>query len=276
MTTMLLGMAVSVIAAVGIVKFDSTLARMHAATKSASLGLSLVFIGAGVAAGSWALIGSAALTTVFLFATSPITGHMVGRAAYLSGHGGALVHDDLAGAVFRPLAVGPPSRDGFSALRWGLGVLVWMLLWRDVSTGTLIGGAVVAGLVEVVRQAYPRLTGLSLVGGADLLARFFGMVIASNARVAWEVVTPKDERVRQAIVAVPLSTSSVPIALLVANATSFTPGSLTIELTEAPLVLYVHVLHFTSTEEVQADVRRLEELVLRALPVRPPAHAEGD
>jgi multicomponent Na+:H+ antiporter subunit E len=87
----------------------------------------------------------------------------------------------------------------------------------------------------------------------------------SNVRVAWEVVTPSNDQIREAIVAVPMRTNSVPVALLVANAISYTPGSLTIELTDDPLILYVHVLHFETAAEVREEVARLEDLVAAAL-----------
>ncbi len=82
---MLAGTAFSVLAAWGILDFPSPIARMHAATKSASLGLALLAVGAGVAAGSWPLIGMGTLVGVFMFVTAPIAGHMIGRAAYLAG-----------------------------------------------------------------------------------------------------------------------------------------------------------------------------------------------
>ena len=49
---MVSGAAVSVLAAWGLIDFDTPLARMHAATKSASLGLALLTLGAAIVAGS--------------------------------------------------------------------------------------------------------------------------------------------------------------------------------------------------------------------------------
>ena len=94
---------------------------------------------------------------------------------------------------------------------------------------------------------------------------YLWMVVLSNFRVAWEVVTPNNDQIKEAIVAVPLRTRSVPAALLIANAISYTPGSLTIDLMTEPLVLFVHVLHYESVAAVQAEVARLEDLVVAAL-----------
>jgi multicomponent Na+:H+ antiporter subunit G len=267
---MVVGTVLSVLAAWGIVDFSTPIARMHAATKPASLGLALLAFGAGIAAESWGAVGVALLVTVFLFVTTPISGHMLGRAAYLAGQAGDLAHDDLANAKSEPLQAGESSRGRLSKTRWLALVAVWMLLWRDVSFGTLIGGAIVATGVELVRQAYPRDAGLNLRGLAAFLIRYIGTVLSSNLRVGWEVITPGNYNIKEAIVAVPLETTSIPVALLVANAVSYTPGSLTIELTDSPMVLYVHVLHLTTVEEVRAEVSSLEQLVCRALPARKP------
>ena len=82
------------------------------------------------------------------------------------------------------------------------------------------------------------------------------------------MITPRNDRIREAIVAVPLHVGSLNAALLVANAVSFTPGSLAVELTEEPTTLYVHVLHYSSVDEVQESVRSLERLATRVYPAR--------
>lgn len=268
---LLAGAFFSTVAAWGIVNFASPIARMHAATKSASLGLALIALGAGIAARSWGLIGIAALVTVFLFVTAPISGHLLGRAAYLAGQAGTLLHDDLAGVEVAPLRVGEPRRGQFSLVRWVGLAIVWMLLWRDISFGTLTRGAVVATAVETVRGSFDRDTTIHPWRLVVFLARYVAMVVTSNLRVAWEVVTPSNTRIREAIVGVPLSASSIDTALLVANAISYAPGTLTVELADDPPVVYVHVLHFTNADDVTDNVAQLERLIARALPHKPPA-----
>ena len=54
---MTVGIALSLLSAVGVWRFPTALARMHAATKSASLGLSLVVLGAGIASSSPGIVG---------------------------------------------------------------------------------------------------------------------------------------------------------------------------------------------------------------------------
>ncbi len=265
-TVLALGATISLLAAGGVVRFPSALARMHAATKSASLGLALLAAGAGVTSASWELIGASLLVTVFLFVTAPISGHLLGRAAYLAGQASDLVLDDLEHAPGDDAAGPPETRGGFSPLRWLAMAGVWMLLWRDLTIGTAIGGLLVAGAIETWVAGRRGSVRVGLLGAIVFAVRYAGMVLASNLRVAWEVITPDNEDIREAIVAVPLRTRSMPVALLVANAVTFTPGTLTIELYRDPPVLFVHVLHFESAKQVRDTVSKLENLAMRALP----------
>lgn len=262
---MLGGAVLSFLAALGLLDFPSALSRMHAATKSASLGLALVAVGAGVAAESWGLVGIGVLVTGFLFMTAPISGHLLGRAIYAAGQVEDLIHDDLATRQPQVAYYPPEPQRRFSVWRLLPLVVVWVLLWRDATAGVWIGGLAVAIVIELIRRLSSRDTRVRPLSLLRFVAHYAGMVVVSNVRVAWEVVTPNNDQIREAIVAVPLRSKSVSVALLVANAISYTPGSLTVALDEDPLVLYVHVLHFETTDLVRAEVGRLEELAAAAL-----------
>lgn len=263
---MLVGVVLSVLAAWGVLQFPTALARMHAATKSASLGLALVALGSGFAAESAGLVGIGVLVAVFMFMTAPISGHMLGRSAYVAGQVAGLVHDDLEQRSEPSLRISRPTGSRrISIVRLVLMASVWVLLWRDASPGVWAGGFVVAAVIEIIRRVPEQRVRIKIGGLVSLLGHYIWMVILSNLRVAWEVITPNNDQIQEAIVAVPLRTDSVAASVLVANAISFTPGSLTIDLTEGPLVLYVHVLHFESVATVRADVAKLEDLVVAAV-----------
>lgn len=264
---LVVGTLVSVLAAWGIVDFPTPLARMHAATKPASLGLAVTVLGAAVTAGEADLVAIGVLVVGGLFLTAPITGHLLGRAAYLAGQAADLVHDDLAAAKLEPPLRATEWRgpQGFSLLRIVVLTVSWTMLWGDPSPGTIVAGLVVAVLLELAvwrRIGLPRVA-VSPLGAVRFSIRYVGMVVASTARVAWEVITPRNE-LREAIVAVPLRVADEPAVVLLANAITYTPGTLTMDVADGRV--YVHVLHFEDVATTVAEVRRIEDLVMAALP----------
>lgn len=80
-----IGAAFALIAGLGLHRFDDVFARMHSATKPATLGLVLVVLGAAVQAGGADQVAKLALIVVLQFLTAPVAAHMVGRAAYRAG-----------------------------------------------------------------------------------------------------------------------------------------------------------------------------------------------
>lgn len=73
-------------AAIGLLRMPDVYTRMHAATKSGTLGSGLMLIGVALHAGGDAgIILRALAAVVFLIATAPIAAHLLGRAAYMSG-----------------------------------------------------------------------------------------------------------------------------------------------------------------------------------------------
>jgi multicomponent Na+:H+ antiporter subunit G len=68
-------------AAFGVIVLPDALARQHAATKSGTLALALVCLGAAAIAGEWSWTLRLAAIVGFLFATLPIASHLLARAA---------------------------------------------------------------------------------------------------------------------------------------------------------------------------------------------------
>jgi multicomponent Na+:H+ antiporter subunit G len=95
---LLAGCGLAVLAGVGLVRFPDVFARMHAATKPATLGLVLVAVGAMFRVERLSDVSKLALVVAIQFLTAPVGAHLVGRAAYWAG--GALDPstdpDDLA------------------------------------------------------------------------------------------------------------------------------------------------------------------------------------
>ena len=98
------GVALSVTAGLGLHRFPDLFARMHAATKPATLGLVLVLAGTALRMEQRGDVAKLLLVIALQFLTAPVGAHMVGRAAYRAGterssatSGDELARDDAAG-----------------------------------------------------------------------------------------------------------------------------------------------------------------------------------
>lgn len=93
------GAAWSLLAAVGVCRFDDVYARMHASTKSTTLGLLLTLGGAAAVLGGGDAV-KVALAGLLLLFTAPIGAHLVGRAVHHADGGAVRIDtiDELAAA----------------------------------------------------------------------------------------------------------------------------------------------------------------------------------
>lgn len=82
----LIGGIISVISALGIIRFPDVYTRAHAATKSTTLGVLLSLVGAFIYIWMTESLISVRLILgiVFVFITAPVSGHLIIRAAYRS------------------------------------------------------------------------------------------------------------------------------------------------------------------------------------------------
>jgi len=79
-------------------------------------------------------------------------------------------------------------------------------------------------------------------------------LVLSTLRVAWEVVTPAKTR-RQGIIAVPLDAKSDLEIALLANLITFTPGTLSLDVSNDRSVLYVHTMFIDDPEQLKRDIK---------------------
>lgn len=107
------GALLSLVAAIGLLRFDDLLSRMHAGTKPQVLGLICVMLAVAIRNPGFAAAGTVVLVIGFQLLTVPVSAHMVGRAAYRAEtvSMGTLVVDELAEAVSRAdeQATGPET-----------------------------------------------------------------------------------------------------------------------------------------------------------------------
>lgn len=104
----LLGAALCLTAAIGLLRFRDVPARLHAATKPQVLGLMLICIAIALALDSWQVAAFLVPVVLIQLATAPLSAHMVGRQAYRNGtiEERSLVVDELADDKRTPPAAG--------------------------------------------------------------------------------------------------------------------------------------------------------------------------
>lgn len=79
------GAVFALLAAIGLQRFDSVFARLHAATKAATLGLLLTVVGSSLRLDDSSDVPKLLLVLALQMLTAPIGAHLVGRAAYRAG-----------------------------------------------------------------------------------------------------------------------------------------------------------------------------------------------
>lgn len=82
---LLAGSTICLFAAIGVLRLPDFFMRMHAATKAGVAGAGLVLLGVAAFDGSPATWTKAVLAVLFLLLTTPVAGHLIGLAGYVSG-----------------------------------------------------------------------------------------------------------------------------------------------------------------------------------------------
>jgi multicomponent Na+:H+ antiporter subunit E len=150
---------------------------------------------------------------------------------------------------------------------YGLGLaLIWVLAWGTPTPANVLGGlAVAAVLMAVSPDTFPRRRRGWIRPVA--IARFLGFVLVevlkANVFLTREVLT-RESRITTGVVAVPLPDCSDGLLTLVTNVMAVTPGTMPLEVTRDPTVMYVHVLVLGDVEQVRRDVQHLAALAYRA------------
>jgi multicomponent Na+:H+ antiporter subunit G len=107
---LVVGAVLTLLAALGVVRMPDVYSRMQSATKASTLGVGCTMLAVAIDFSDLAITTRAVLIIAFVFLTAPISGHMIGRAAYYVGvplwKGTAF--DELRGHDGRP---GNPSEN---------------------------------------------------------------------------------------------------------------------------------------------------------------------
>ncbi|WP_430298120.1 monovalent cation/H(+) antiporter subunit G [Sinomonas sp. B1-1] len=111
---MVVGSALSLGAAFGILRFPDLLTRMHAATKPQVLGSLMLLTAVGLQLRTWALVPVLVVAWIFQLLTVPVSAHMLGRSGYRTKHldKARLSVDELEEVVARVERGGPDGAHG--------------------------------------------------------------------------------------------------------------------------------------------------------------------
>lgn len=143
--------------------------------------------------------------------------------------------------------------------------LTWMFLNGDVSLHGLLVGVFLGFLSIAFSQHVPRKARhvRAVRGSIRLLVSFLKELVLANLQLARDVLRPElpfHPRHLRLDVRDLGRTQTV----LLANLISLTPGTITVDAEEDGSALYVHTLYAADPEAVQAQMRWLADLILRA------------
>ncbi|MFY1701043.1 Na+/H+ antiporter subunit E [Micromonospora sp. WMMA1923] len=158
-------------------------------------------------------------------------------------------------------------RDQAIALGWL--VLIWILLWGQISWANLLGGLVAGGAVLVFFPLPPvTFAGRLRLRALTVLAfRFAVDLVGASVHVAVLAVRPGPAP-RSAIMGVPLRVRTDLNLALTAEVISLVPGTLVLDVDRDEAVIYVHVLDLPGTGGRTANrdrVLTVERRIVRAV-----------
>ena len=140
-------------------------------------------------------------------------------------------------------------------------VLVWQLLWGDVSAANVLSGLVVALVITVLLPLPPvpiegRLHPLSLL---RLTAQIGYYLVKSSIQVAWLAVRPGPPPAT-AVLRAHLALKSDLVLALAVNVLNLIPGGIVLEIDQARRLIYVHVLDVSTERTVRQFYHQVAEI----------------
>lgn len=154
----------------------------------------------------------------------------------------------------------------------GLGALLWVWLWGDLSWANVLSGAALGALVALAFPLPTLRTAAAVrpVRVLRLFGRFATDLVLASFQVAWSAVRPGPTP-RGGLVTVRLRSTSDLFVATTAGLSSLVPGTLVIDLDGAGRTLSVHVLDLAGAggpEAVRDATLALEERLLLAFASR--------
>lgn len=162
-------------------------------------------------------------------------------------------------------------------------VLVWVLLWGDISAANVLSGLTVAVLITVLLPlpAVPVQGKVHLLSLIRLLCAIGYRLLLSSFQVAFLAVKPGPPPL-SAVLRAQLSVKSDLVLALAVNIFNLIPGSIVVEIDQTRRLLYMHVIDVGSDRALSqfydqiAVVERLLVATFERQQDWRPAHEEAD
>lgn len=147
-------------------------------------------------------------------------------------------------------------------------ILVWVLLWGDVSAANIVSGLVVAAVITVLLPlpSVPvegRLHPLSLLRLIVLVSYY---LVLSSFQVAWLAIRPGPPPL-VSVLGVHVAIKSDLVLALAVTIFNLIPGSIVLEIDQANRMLYMHVIDVGSERSIHRfhhQVAEIERLLIAA------------
>lgn len=152
-------------------------------------------------------------------------------------------------------------------LAWLLLVGLWLLAWGHVSVANVVSGAVLAAVVLLVfspRRRGAAKTRLRFGPALRLAGHVAVQLVRSNLLVTREILA-RGSRVRTGVIAHPMANGSDQVTSLVVNIIALSPGTMVVDVTEDPTVIYVHCLLLDDVDAARRSIDALEQRVAAAV-----------
>lgn len=147
--------------------------------------------------------------------------------------------------------------------------LIWAALTTDFTARNIAWGLILSFIVLAITSSIWETNERSYTSRTWLIIKFIfyiiGDTIVSNIKIACDVITP-NPRFKPGVISVPLDVKSDLEITLVANILSFTPGTLSLDVSSDRTKLFFHTMYTQNIEE-QRDIikRHIEQRILGIL-----------
>jgi multicomponent Na+:H+ antiporter subunit E len=140
-------------------------------------------------------------------------------------------------------------------------ILVWVLLWGNVSAANILSGLAMALIITLllplpVVPIEGRVHPLSLL---RLVMQIAGYLVLSSFQLAWLAVKPGPPPL-SAVLRAHLAIKSDLVLALAVNIINLTPGTIVLEIDQVRRMIYVHVIDVGSERAVNRFYRQIAEI----------------